>query len=206
MATQATLEDIEKARWLISHGYIGTDDVHLLADQLAERREREKGNKNMKIDPTSIIEYTHQEFVAGINNIAAQVIASEFKPNLIVGIVRGGAVPAVYLSHKLKVPVSMVHWSTCDKTNALGNESNCWIPEWLLEGKRILLVDDIVDGGDTIRELLEDWQSSVRDPLPLNNLRISAMYYNTAQATTVDFYHREIDRNVDQRWVVFPWE
>jgi len=42
--------------------------------------------------------------------------------------------------------------------------------------------------------------------LPVDNLRVAAMYYNTAQDVKVDFYHRTIDRNEDQRWVVFPWE
>lgn len=48
MATQATLDDIEKARWLISRGYVGTDDVHLLADQLAAQREREERIAELK--------------------------------------------------------------------------------------------------------------------------------------------------------------
>jgi hypoxanthine phosphoribosyltransferase len=77
-----------------------------------------------------------------------------------------------------------------------------------MDGKKILVVDDIVDGGDTIRELLADWQSSVAGlgKLPVDNLRIAAMYYNTAQDVKVDFYHHTIDRNEDYRWIHFCWE
>jgi xanthine phosphoribosyltransferase len=101
----------------------------------------------------------------------------------------------------------MVAWNTRD-TTIFGKESNCWIPEDIMDGKNILIVDDIVDGGDTIRELLADWQTSVAGlgDLPVDNLRVSAMYYNTAQDVVVNFYHRTIDRNEDSRWVVFPWE
>lgn len=157
------------------------------------------------IDASSIIDYNDTDFREGINVITEQVTTSDFTPDYIVGIVRGGCVPAVYLSHKLKLPLVTVAWSTRDKT-IFGNESNCWIPEDLVDGKKILLVDDIVDGGDTIRELLADWQRSVFDTLPLQNIRVAAMYYNTSQDVKVDFYHRTIDRNEDSRWVIFPWE
>lgn len=159
----------------------------------------------MTIDATSIIDYDYNDFRDGITAIAEAVVASGWTPDYIVGIVRGGSIPAVYLSHRLKLPIVTVAWSTRDKS-IFGNESNCWIPEDIVDGKRILLVDDIVDGGDTIKELLEDWQKSVRAPLNKDNIKIAAMWYNTAQDVVVDFYHKTIDRNEDKRWVSFCWE
>ena len=35
-----------------------------------------------------------------------------FKPELIIGVARGGLVPAVMLSHYLDVPMQSLHWST----------------------------------------------------------------------------------------------
>jgi hypoxanthine phosphoribosyltransferase len=159
------------------------------------------------IDATTIIDYDYSDFRDGVEHIAKSIRDSGWTPDYIVGIVRGGAIPAVHLSHKLGIPVVMVAWNTRD-TTIFDRESNCWIPEDLIDGKKILVVDDIVDGGDTIRELLADWQSSVAGlgKLPVDNLRVSAMYYNTAQDVVVDFYHRTIDRNEDPRWIVFPWE
>jgi hypoxanthine phosphoribosyltransferase len=160
------------------------------------------------IGSAEIIDYTYNDFVNGIDSIVNQIKESDFNPDYIVGIVRGGAVPAVHLSHKLKIPVQMVHWSTRDLTDGWSNESNGWIPEDLIDGKRILIVDDIVDGGETIRELLEDWRLSVSGAgdLPLHNIRVCAIFYNTAQQTKVDYYDCTIDRNEDKRWVVLPWE
>lgn len=159
------------------------------------------------IDATTIIDYNYSEFCAGIDTIARAIKSSGWTPDYIVGIVRGGATPAVFLSHKLNVPVVMVAWSTRDK-NIYNNESNCWIPEDIMDGKKILIVDDIVDGGDTIRELLEDWQQSVSGLGKLNtdNVKIAAMWFNPSQSVSVDFYHCIVDRNEDPRWVVFPWE
>lgn len=159
------------------------------------------------VDATTIIDYSYSDFSSGIESITKSIQSSGWTPDYIVGIVRGGCVPAVYLSHKLKVPLVTVAWNTRD-TTIFGQESNCWIPEDIHDGKKILIVDDIVDGGDTIRELLEDWRQSTAGigDLPLQNIRIAAMYYNTAQDVNVDYYHLSIDRNEDQRWVVFPWE
>ena len=159
------------------------------------------------VDATAIIDYDYDEFRAGINHIAETITTSGWTPDYIVGIVRGGAIPAVYLSHALKLPLVTVAWSTRDKT-IFGNESNCWIPEDIMDGKKVLIVDDIVDGGETIRELLEDWQKSVAGLGPLNkeNIKIATMWYNSSQDIVVDFYHKVIDRNEDTRWVVFPWE
>lgn len=159
------------------------------------------------VDATAIIDYTYNEFVDGVKSITKQIEESDFLPDLIVGIVRGGGVPAVYLSHRLKVPVQMVHWNTRDDTE-WGNEHNAWVPEEIQGGLKVLVVDDIVDGGDTIKELLEDWQTAVAGLGKLNtdNIKVAAMWYNTAQDVVVDFYHKTVDRNEDQRWVIFPWE
>jgi uncharacterized protein len=162
----------------------------------------------MSGEMSSVIIYSHNDFLEGIQYIATSIERSDFQPDMIVGIVRGGSVPAVHLSHRLKVPVQMVHWNTRDSVK-WGKESNCWIPEEIVEnGLKVLIVDDIVDGGDTIRELLADWQTSVAGlgNLPVDNIRICSMIYNTAQDITPHFFHQTIDRNEDQRWVVFDWE
>ena len=158
-------------------------------------------------DATTIIDYDYAEFYLGIDKIADDVRSSGWSPDYIVGIVRGGAVPAVFLSHKLKIPVQMVHWNTRD-SNEWGNESNTWIPEDIMAGAKVLIIDDIIDGGDTIRELLADWQTWVAGlgNLPVDNIRIASMIYNTSQSVKPHFFHKTIDRLSDKRWVIFPWE
>jgi hypoxanthine phosphoribosyltransferase len=157
------------------------------------------------VDATSIIDYDYNEFKKGIELIADQIEDSNFVPDYIVGIVRGGAVPAVYLSHKLKLPLVTIAWSTRDNS-VWENESSSWIPQDIAAGSKVLIVDDIVDGGDTIRELLTDWYRTLGEDLPLDNIRVAAMYYNTAQDVKVDYFHHTIDRTYDQRWIHFPWE
>lgn len=158
------------------------------------------------LDSTNLNIYTYSDFLSGITNIANQIKAGSWSPDYIVGIVRGGAIPAIYLSHMLKLPVVMLHWSSRDCHLAGGNESNTWIPDDVNCGKRVLIVDDIVDGGDTIREILNDWNRSLYHELVVQNIKIAALHYNSSQETIVDFYDQVIDRNEDSRWIVYPWE
>jgi hypoxanthine phosphoribosyltransferase len=140
--------------------------------------------------------------------IEQQIRASGFTPDYIVGIVRGGAIPAVLLSHRLKIPVVMVHWNTRDK-GIDHRESNAWLSEDInFNNKKVLVVDDIVDTGLTIEELFEDW-SVVKDgerTLALDNIKVCAIVYNETQNIYVDYYAQAIDRSHDDRWVIFPWE
>lgn len=142
--------------------------------------------------------------------IEQQIRASGFTPDYIVGIVRGGAIPAVLLSHRLGIPVVMVHWNTRDK-GIDRRESNAWLSEDInFNNKKVLVVDDIVDTGKTIEELFEDWsirkEVGSEPTLALDNIRVCAIIYNEVQHMYVDYYAQSINRNEDDRWVQFPWE
>lgn len=149
--------------------------------------------------------YTFEDLQYGIESIALQIKAQAWIPDYIVGIVRGGAVPAVMLSHKLDIPVVMVQWSTRDNMVAQ-NEHNSWIPEDILLEKRVLIIDDIVDNGTTVQQLLDSWEKAIPGKLPDKAIRIASLIYNKSQPVHVDYYHKMIDRNEDKRWVSFPWE
>ena len=199
----------EKAAYLLDKGYIINEHPNSLFE-LSYKIEAQAETADLPVttnisSPATIIDYTHAHFLKGIEKIAQQIRDDNWHPDYIVGVVRGGAVPAVYLSHKLKIPVQMVRWNTRDKTE-LDNESNCWIPEDILAGKNVLIVEDIIDSGETIRELIADWKSSVRDELPLDFIRVAAMVYNISQNVKVDYSDIAIDIEVEKRWFMFPWE
>lgn len=72
-----------------------------------------------------------------IENLAIQIIQSGKKYNHIYGIIRGGLVPAVMLSHKLNIPMSAI------------------APTGIILSSNALVVDEIYDSGKTIKEFLE---------------------------------------------------
>jgi len=123
-----------------------------------------------------------------VANLARQITISRWRPDYIVGLTRGGLVPATMLSHWLQVPMHTLNVSLRDDSG-MGPESNLWMaedafgypkPERFVEdendigavldaagslleegdtSKKILIVDDINDSGATFNWIKEDWQS-----------------------------------------------
>jgi len=120
-----------------------------------------------------------------VAKICRQIYLSGWKPDYIVGITRGGLIPAVMISQYLNVPMHTLGVSLRDGS---GGESNLWMASDalgpnsreryvedendvagvlsaasdLLENgtyKEILLVDDINDSGATFNWIMEDWPS-----------------------------------------------
>ena len=92
------------------------------------------------------LNYTWDQQFKDTETICSQIEKDEFKPNVIVGISRGGLIPGVMMSHKLNVPFKPVHASTRD------------FPHWenylpRPNDKKILIVDDICDSGETFEKL-----------------------------------------------------
>jgi hypoxanthine phosphoribosyltransferase len=126
------------------------------------------------------------ELIGLVAKICRDVVLSGWRPDYIVGITRGGLVPAVMISQYLKVPMWTLNVSLRDGTEG---ESNLWMAEDalgpnskerfvddaddvagvlqaasdLLEAgtyKEILIVDDINDTGATFNWIMNDWRSS----------------------------------------------
>jgi uncharacterized protein len=142
--------------------------------------------------------YSSNDFLQDVDKIAHDVIANGSEIDYIVGITRGGLLPAVLLSHRLDVPMRTVSWSTFHKDQM--REHAYDIAEDISEGKRILLVDDILDSGRTMAELLEDW-GCVRD-----KIKIAVLLHNTNQSIIPDFWGRQFSRTETPDWIDFWWE
>ena len=91
-----------------------------------------------------------------------------------------------------------VSWSTFHKEQM--RESTLDIADDIEDGKKILLIDDIIDSGRTIKELLEDWGCD------RSKIGIAVLIHNIRQETVPDFYGRQIDRDINKDWVHFCWE
>lgn len=142
--------------------------------------------------------YSEDNFKNDIARIERDIINSGKHYDYIVGIVRGGAIPAVCLSHRLELPMKCVSWSTF---HADQMKESAWdVAEDIADGKSILVVDDILDSGRTLRELLEDWGAT------REQIGVAVLVYNTDQKMTPDYYGRKVDKGTDPSWITFWWE
>lgn len=159
------------------------------------------------------------EISEAVNAIVLQMYKDMWRPDYIVGITRGGLIPAVQLSHAIDVPMRSLDVSLRDGNDML--ESNCWMSEDAFgvfqqgvgyEGKNILILDDINDTGATFDWIRRDWQSTCMqgdshwNNVWHHNVRFAAMVDNLASGFKIDYSAREINKAENDVWVVFPWE
>lgn len=146
------------------------------------------------------LEY-YNDFLDKVRLLADRVAGGEWQPDFIIGIGRGGLVPAVFVSHQLDVPMLSIDHSA--RVPGFADELLGKIATMSASGRRLLFVDDINDTGGTIeyiRTLLTDHGCDTA------NLRFATLITNTRSRATADIWVDAIDRETDKRWFVFPWE
>jgi len=153
--------------------------------------------------------YTNEDLRNGIYSLARQMTLDNWKPDLIVGVLRGGIIPAVYLSHWYECPMIAVEWSTRD--NAVGqNLDDTRIVKELIKRKSVLLVDDICDSGLTLKEIedqIKEQYDKSKSKKKTFDLKVACLHYNIGQDLfDPNYFHLEINKNEDPRWVVYEWE
>ena len=133
----------------------------------------------------------------------AEMIADQgFGPDIIVALARGGLVPAMNLSDFLGikdlVSIRVEHWgitATRDKRAKIKHGINAG-----LEGRKVLMVDDIADTGDSLR-VSRDYL----DDLNPCEIKIAALHYVNTSKVKPDFYTEVVDRSKQWVWVIYPW-
>ena len=145
-------------------------------------------------------EMSYDQFLADVETIASAVEQDPWVPDYIVGIGRGGLVPATFLSHRMGIAMLSIDHSS--KVHALSDSLLVHLAACTQLGEKYLFVDDINDSGKTIarfRSLLIDNGGLAA------NVRFAVLINNVSSRETVDHASRNIDRQVDKRWFIFPW-
>lgn len=112
--------------------------------------------------------------------------------DVILGLARGGLVPAVMLSHKLNIPLVVCQYSS--KHGKGTTQDQDFLPD--LQGKRILIVDDINDTGHTLREVFDYY---------VRGNSVEAYTLVKRVGTCFDQGTASLIARTDD-WYVFPWE
>ena len=140
-------------------------------------------------------------FLSDVETLALILEADSWRPTFLVGIGRGGLVPAAYLSHRIDIPMLSVDHSSGEA--GFADELLGKLAAKSRAGTRILIVDDINDSGSTIAHLRAaiEKQGGISD-----RVRVAVLINNSRSQAGVEYSATSIDRDVDKRWFVFPWE
>jgi hypoxanthine phosphoribosyltransferase len=158
--------------------------------------------------------YTWQDVENQTQEILRQLQRDAWQPDYVVGLTRGGLVPANLISQYLEVPMETLKVSLRDASMEHPPESNLWMAEDAYRRKKILIVDDINDSGATLNWIKKDWEDSC---LPESdrwfevwgdNVRIAVLVDNEASKSQLNSNYSAIGLNKAEEdcWIVFPWE
>ena len=165
------------------------------------------------------VHYTWKDIEHMIMTINNLMFADNWRPDYIVGMTRGGLVPAVMMSNMTGIKMHALDVRFRDITEGYQPESLVWMAhDAFVKGKNILIIDDINDTGKTLKWVMEDWEKHGQNGLPAtevkkpedvwhNSVRFACLIDNGgSEFDTCDYTSLEIDKREDDTWVVFPWE
>ena len=116
----------------------------------------------------------------------------------VVGIYKGGLVPAVQVANALKVPLDIVAFQHYD-----GNDENAQYVLNTGPAKNVLIIDDIIDTGKTIEKVLDIVKA---DNLYVASLIVKSKGFEVLRRlTSLDRYYIPYYEPSD-KWIIFPWE
>lgn len=141
---------------------------------------------------------TWNDFAVMSRELAQEIADSGFNPEVLIGVARGGMIPAGALTYSLGVKLT-------DAINVeFYTDVEATLPDPVLlapmldidsiRGKRVLVVDDVVDSGRTLAlvlELLTKFGAEVRS---------AVIYEKPTTSVKPDFVWKSTSK-----WIVFPW-
>ncbi|HIQ50233.1 MAG TPA: phosphoribosyltransferase [Nanoarchaeota archaeon] len=130
--------------------------------------------------------------------VARKIRESNWEPDAIIGITRGGWVPARNLCDFLGVKdlfgVKIEHWGVTATPD--GEAKLKWPLNVDLSGKKVLVVDDIIDTGESMLIAIEHIKT-----LNPKEIRTAALFYIKGSKFIPDYFAEEIE----WKWIIFPW-
>jgi len=131
-------------------------------------------------------------------NLVEKIRKDGFKPDIIVGVSRGGWAPARVLSDLMdNANLANVRAEFYLGVAETKGEPTLTQPvSMAVDGKKVLIVDEVADTGKSLKLIKEHIIEQ-----GAAETKIATVYYKPWSIVTPDYYGKET-----RRWIVFPWE
>ena len=141
---------------------------------------------------------TWNDVEEAIRRIADKIQASSFKPEVIVGVMRGGIIPGRLLADRLGIEdIGVIEVKLYISAGQRGERPYLRQPLTLsIKDKRVLLVDDVSDSGLTLQFSVQTL--SLYMPA---EIKTATLYIKPWTKYVPDYYAEQVNE-----WVIFPWE
>jgi hypoxanthine phosphoribosyltransferase len=142
-----------------------------------------------------------KEITEWTKNVVQKMKDSGFNPNVVIALIRGGLVPARlicdHLHQKNLYAVKVEHWGITAQTDMQAK-----LVQGLdldLSGKKILVVDDITDTGESMRLATEH----LKEKGP-SEMRSATLLHIAHSKFEPDFFDVFVPED-EWTWFIFPW-
>ena len=141
---------------------------------------------------------TWQLYGDAMQELAQQIADSGFVPDVVLGISRGGLIPAGSLAYALDC--KNLFTMNVEFYTGVGEtlEAPMMLPPYLtpteLDDLKVLVVDDVADTGKTLELVLEFTRDHVAEA------RTAVIYEKSPSVVKADYVWRRTDL-----WITFPW-
>ena len=141
---------------------------------------------------------SYSEFGDAVIELANQIKTSQFKPDIVLSIARGGFFLGAALGYALDVKNSF----TMSVEFYTGVEERLPMPVVLppipnkvdLKGATVLIADDVADSGETLKLVQQFWNGTVKEA------KTVVLYEKPRSVVKPDFVWRQTNK-----WIEFPW-
>ncbi len=141
---------------------------------------------------------SYTEFGSAVIDLAHQIRNSQFQPEIVLSIARGGFFLGAALGYALGVKNSF----TMSVEFYTGIEERLPMPVVLppvpnkvdLKGVTVLIADDVADSGETLRLVQDFWRGTVKEA------RTVVLYEKPRSVVKPDYVWRKTEK-----WIEFPW-
>lgn len=153
-----------------------------------------------------------QELLEDSFLLARRILESDFRPNFIVGIWRGGTPVGIAVQEMLDycgvhadhIAIRTSSYEGIDnRSRTIQVHGLNYIVRKINAEDRLLIVDDVYDTGLSIQAVIDSLQERCRKNMP-RDLRVATVYYKPTRNRTgkaPEYFIHETDK-----WLVFPHE
>lgn len=140
------------------------------------------------------------EEIVDLSTRLSEILKEKYIPDVIIAIARGGLVPARLVADALGIidvlSIKVEHWVV---TASHTPEAKIKYPYKVnLEGKKVLLIDDIADTGDSLTLT----SKYVKENFSPSEIKSSTLQYIVGSKFIPDFYAETI---TTWKWFMYPW-
>ena len=138
------------------------------------------------------------EIYSMLLSLARQIKSSGYKPEVIVGVSRGGWPPARVMSDLLENSnIANMKVEFYKDIGVRSEKPRITQPVTSqVTGKRVLVVDDVADSGRSLKVVANHLRKK-----KASELKVSTIYYKPHSIFRPDFYAK-----TTRKWIIFPWE